>query len=594
LIDPHLRGRIALDRRFAGAAVLMGLLATAAVIAQAVLMAGILADAIEHRSPVGHMTLALIGVGLAFGARAATGWAGQLAAARTSRTAVVLLRQKLLRHATDLGPVWLSGERAGELAVTATRGVDALEAYYGSYLPRAVLAVVAPVGILIWLGWADWPSLLILLVLLALIPLALVHFGRRARRETDRQWRRMSSLSARFLELLQGLPTLRALRREAYGRREVQEATESLRVATLRTLRVSFLSALSLEMLAGLGTGLVAMLLGLRLLQGAIPLATAIAVLLVAPEVFIPLRRASTEYHASTEGQAAARRIVDVLDTPSPTATSVHAGPQAPAPEGAPQAVPDASVAPLHIADLAVRYPGRSAPVLSGIDLEVAPGDHVVVTGPSGSGKSTLLAAILRFVEPDEGAITLGDIALGAIDVAAWRRQLAWVPQRPHLFEGTWATNLRMGGHDISDAALWEVAEACGLRSLLEQLPAGLDTVIGERGLTLSAGERQRIAIGRALLRDAPIMLLDEPASHLDEDTERELAGAIAPFLAGRTVLVAAHRPQLLETVDRVLDLPAADGGSLVLTPGSLVVEHGGAGRSAGRGTQGRSPGGTS
>ena len=203
-----------------------------------------------------------------------------------------VLRRQMLRHALDLGPGWLAGERAGELSLAATRGTAALDAYFGRYLPQAVLAGLAPVGILAWVAWEDWVSMLVLLGLVALVPVAMVFFGRESAARTRQQWRRLSSLSARFLDLVRGLPTLRAFGREHHGRRQVAEATEGLRETTMGTLRVAFLSALALEFLAGIGVGLVAMVLGLRLRGGHVSLYPALAVLLVSPEVFLPLRRA--------------------------------------------------------------------------------------------------------------------------------------------------------------------------------------------------------------------------------------------------------------------------------------------------------------
>lgn len=558
LIDRRLAARATPTRRYLVVAVAVGMLATVCVVAQAVLLASVVSTAVLHAATLASVAPKLWGLAAAFVARGLCAWAGEAAAQRTGATVTSQLRRQLLRHAVGLGPAWLAGERAGELALVATRGTAALDTYFGRYLPQAVLAALAPAGILAWVGWEDWASLLILLGVLALVPVAMVAFGRRSADRTRRQWRRLSSLSARFLELVRGLPTLRAFGREAQGRREVAEATEGLRQATLSTLRVAFLSALALEFLAGIGTGLVAMVLGLRLLAGDVSLYTALAVLLVSPEVFLPLRRAAAEFHASAEGQAAADRILEVLEI------DLDSG--APQPERGPEpleqggalhdheAAPLAPAAPLvELLAVTVRFPGRSAPALEQVDIRVAPGEHVAVVGPSGSGKSTLLALVLGFVAPTEGEVRVAGHPVGS-EAAAWRRQLAWVPQRPNLVHGTLAHNLRIGDPAATEQRLWHALELVGLDRWASELPRGLDTPVGE-GDPVSAGERQRLAIARAWLRDAPVVLLDEPVAHLDAFTESELRRSLDPWLDDRTVVVAAHRPELVGRVDRLLRL---------------------------------------
>ncbi len=327
-------------RRLVALAVLSGLGQSATVVVQAVLLATIIERALQHGTTTSTLVPELVGLGIAIAARGALAWIGEWATNRTATAVAGSARRRLLAHLVGLGPSWLAGERAGELALSATRGVDAVGIYVGRFLPQLVLAALAPLGILAWVGATDWISLLILLVLVALVPPAMVFFGRRATQATTRQWRRLASLSAHLLELVQGLPTLRAFGRVDYGRREVAEATEGLRRSTLRTLQVAFLSALALELLAGLGTGLVAMVLGLRLLDGHTSLYVALAVLLVSPEVFLPLRRASAEFHAAAEGRDAGERIAAALEVPVVAASqrarhrTAGRGPPAPARRG--------------------------------------------------------------------------------------------------------------------------------------------------------------------------------------------------------------------------------------------------------------------
>ncbi|HEX3947414.1 MAG TPA: ABC transporter transmembrane domain-containing protein, partial [Acidimicrobiales bacterium] len=304
LIDRRLAARARVTRQYLVVAVAVGLLGTVCVVAQAILLATAVERVVLHGATLAAITPQLVGLAVAFVVRALALWIGEAAAHRCGASVTSTLRRQLLRHALDLGPTWLAGERAGELSLAATRGTAALDTYFGRYLPQAILAGLAPVAILAWVGWSDWISLLVLLGLVALVPVAMIIFGRQSARETRRQWSRLSSLSARFLELIRGLPTLRAFDRAAQGRQEVTAATEGLRQTTMVTLRVAFLSALAMELIAGIGTGLVAMVLGLRLLGGSVSLYTALAVLLVSPEVFLPLRRAGAEFHASAEGQA--------------------------------------------------------------------------------------------------------------------------------------------------------------------------------------------------------------------------------------------------------------------------------------------------
>ena len=403
----------------------------------------------------------------------------------------------------------------------------------------------------------DLLSFAVVVALVVAVPVSMIFFGREATRRSERQWRRLGSLAGRLLQLVEGLPTLRAFGREAHGRREVAEASEGVRVATMRTLRLAFLSSLSMDLIAGLGVGLVAMVLGLRLLWGELGLQTAMAVLLVAPEVFVALRRAGAEFHASTEGQAAARRVLDVLGTPLPGSVAAPPSPGRPAPVAAPIPVPT-----LVVSDLAVDHPGRGRPTLGGVSFEVAPGSRVALTGPSAAGKSTVLATLLCFVEPSGGTMTLNGLGPHDLGVASWRSRFAYVPQRPHLFHVTLADNLRLGAPGAPDDELGRVLEAVGLHELVAALPDGLRTVLGHDGLTLSAGERQRIALARALLSPAPVLLLDEPTASLDPPTVARLAPAVEPWLAGRSIVVAAHETVLLPHFDITVELrplPAAE-----------------------------------
>ncbi len=544
-----------MTRRYLVAAVAVGVASTLCLVVQAVLLGVVVERAFLGHRQLGRLVPLLVGLAGTFLARAALSWLGELAAHRTSASVTSALRRQLLTRAVALGPSWLAGERTGELTSVATQGVEALEVYFARYLPTAVVAAIAPPILLAWVLWADWRSFIVLAVTVSVIPLFMVLLGLEAKRHAERQWERLSGLAAAFYDLLQGLPTLRAFGRAQSGRRTLEKAADDFRVTTMSTLRVAFLSSLALEVLAAVGTALVALFLGLRLLDGSLHLAVALAVLVLAPEVYLPLRRAATEFHASTAGQAAADRILGILDEPVPDSAVQGAA------NGRSANAAALARSTMRMSDVVVCYPAREVPVLDRLNLEVASGEHVAVTGESGSGKSTLLAVVLGFVAPFAGKLTVGGIELGDLALSDWREQIAWVPQRPYLVRGTIGDNLRLGDARASDETLACAIEQSGLRGVLERLPLGLETPVGEAGMTLSAGERQRIAIARAVLRDAPIVLLDEPTAHLDAGRELSLAETLGPWLENRTVLVAAHRLGLVGRVDRTFGLV---GGRLI------------------------------
>jgi thiol reductant ABC exporter CydD subunit len=550
LVPPELAARLPTIRPASVTALVIGALTAVSVVVQAVALATAIDRSLLHHDPLSSLRAQLITVAAAVVVRATLALIGERVAERTAESVVSTLRGQLLVQILSLGPRWLVGERPGELSLTATRGLRSLGTYFARYLPQAAMAAVVPVVLLAWIATQDWLSFVVVVALVVAVPITMIYFGREANRRTARQWRRLGSLAGRFLQLIEGLPTLRAFGRDGYGRREVAESTEGVRVATMRTLRVAFLSALSMDLIAGFGVGLVAMALGLRLLWGELDLRTAMAVLLVAPEVFVPLRRAGAEFHASTEGQSAAERVLEILALP----IGAHPGAAEDQPATTVALAPPAS-ADLRIESLRISYENRSGPALDGVTLHAPPGARLAIVGPSGVGKSSVLAALLGFALPDAGTMSVNGRRSSDFTIAEWRTHFSWLPQRPYLFTATLAENLRLGASEASEELLHRAMVTVGLEQLATHLPQGLDTPLGHDGLTLSAGERQRVALARALLCPAPILLLDEPTAFLDPPTAQRMAQAVEPWLAGRTVIVAAHQPVLLPHFDAVVDL---------------------------------------
>ncbi|QKG23688.1 thiol reductant ABC exporter subunit CydD [Actinomadura verrucosospora] len=543
-LDPRLLRYARTTRVFLLSSVVLGTATAALIIAQATLLATMLTRAFLHGAALTELrTPLLLLLGVVLG-RALVAWLQEVAAHRSSAAVKSQLRGRLLAHAMALGPRWLSGERSGELAALATRGIDALDGYFSRYLPQLVLAVIVPaaVGLRILLG--DWPSAVTIAATLPLIPVFAILVGLTTRRKMDRQWRTLSVLAAHFLDVVAGLPTLKIFGRARAQADRIREVTDRHRRATMATLRVAFLSALVLELLSTLSVALVAVSIGLRLVDGGLGLETALLVLVLAPEAYLPLRQVGAQYHASVEGLTAASRIFEVLETPLPEA-------------GTRTDVPDLSRATLRLEGVTVAY--SRGPALDDFSLTVHPGETVALVGPSGAGKSTVLSVLLGFVRPDAGRVLADWDDLGSFAPDAWRDRIAWVPQRPYLFAGTVADNIRLGRPDAPDAAVREAAEAANALKFISALPSGFDTALGDRGAGLSAGQRQRIALARAFLRDAPLLLLDEPTSGLDAESEAAVIDAVARLKTGRTVVLVAHRPALATLADRVVTVePAA------------------------------------
>ncbi|MGW4501261.1 thiol reductant ABC exporter subunit CydD [Micromonospora sp. NPDC004336] len=543
--DPRLLRRVPAARRDLAVLALLGVLAAGLVVAQATALAALLATAFDGRLD----RPALAGFVAAVAARSVLVWAQGTVSARVAATVKAALRAELLGAVGRQGPGWVAGQRAGQLATLAGRGLDALDAYFTGYLPQLVLSVTVPAAVLLRVFVADWGSALIIAATLPLIPIFGALLGWQAQAATERQWRRLSLLGGHFLDMVAGLPTLRAFGRAGAQTDVVRRMADGHRVATMKTLRIAFLSALVLELVATLSVALVAVPVGVRLLGGGLTLQTALLVLLLTPEAYLPLRAAGSRFHASMEGLTALDEAL----------TLSAAAPAAPAGAGT---APDGRGV-IRFESVTVEYERTTA--LRDVTLTIRPGERVAVIGPSGAGKSTLLGLLLGFVAPTAGRVTVGGADLAGTDLDAWRRQVAWVPQRAHLFAASLADNIRLGAPDTPDAALGSAVHDAALADVVAGLPEGLATVLGERGHGLSSGQRQRVALARAFLRDAPLVLLDEPTARLDTASEAVVLDATRRLVAGRTAVLVAHRPALLADADRILRIE--DGRVTELTP---------------------------
>ncbi|MER6802884.1 MULTISPECIES: thiol reductant ABC exporter subunit CydD [Streptomyces] len=575
-IDPRLLRYARATRLFLVAVVGLGAVGAGLVVAQAMLIAEIVVGAFQHGMSVGALGTPLLLLTAVAVGRALVGWLTELAAHRASAAVKSELRGRLLERATALGPGWLSGQRTGSLVTLATRGVDALDGYFSRYLPQLGLAVVVPVAVLARIVTEDWVSAAIIVGTLPLIPVFMVLIGWATQSRMDRQWLLLSRLSGHFLDVVAGLPTLKVFGRAKAQAESIRRITAEYRRATMRTLRIAFISSFALELLSTLSVALVAVTIGMRLVHGDMDLSTGLVILILAPEAYLPLRQVGAQYHAAAEGLAAAEEIFSVLETPVPapeTGTGTTGG------------LPS-EVGGLSFEGVTVRYPGRSTDAVSDVSFTVAPGETVALVGPSGAGKSTLLNVLLGFVRPAEGRVRIGETDLAGADPAEWHRRVAWVPQRPHLYAGTIAENVRLARPDADDDAVRRALRDAGALEFVDALPEGAGTVLGEDGAGLSAGQRQRLALARAFLADRPVLLLDEPTAALDGATEAEVVAAVRRLAAGRTVLLVVHRPALLAVADRVVRLaepaPVGHGESVrreagpATAPAAETVPEGG------------------
>jgi ATP-binding cassette, subfamily C, bacterial CydD len=547
-LDPRLLHRTRSARPLLATDAVLGVATALAVLLQASLLARIVAGAFSG--------VPLSALGLEFGLlvstfvlRGAFTWGMEIAGRRAAWSVLSELRLALVERRLRAQPTAADAAESAEIAAVAVQGIEGLESYFARYLPQAILASVVPLLVIGWVAFVDVEAALIMLLTLPLVPVFMTLIGRHTEQRTRRRWQELRRLSTQFLDLVRGLPTLRAFNRAQDQAAAVADVSERYRAATIETLRVSFLSGSVLELAATLGVALVAVTTGVRLVNGGLGLQAGLTVIVLAPELYLPFRRLGAEYHASADGRAVAERMFALLDTPGA------------APPGGARLPPSPRRTAVRLEQVTFAYPARPALVLDRFDLDLAPGETVALVGESGAGKSTVASLLLGLLEPTGGRISVGGADLRSCSMDAWRRLVAWTPQQPTLLRGTVADNIRLADPEASERMLRDAAARAGADDFIRALPLGYATTVGDGERSLSPGERRRIGLARAFLRDSPLVILDEPTADLDPESVAIVADAVRRLQRGRTMLLIAHRPELVQSADRIVRL--VDGAAI-------------------------------
>ncbi|MGO3085212.1 thiol reductant ABC exporter subunit CydD [Ancrocorticia populi] len=537
-------------RSYIGLLAVTGLVSACLVIAQCLLISGSISPVIDGSKTFADVA-GLVGIlALVFALRLLVTYLQEAYGHRAALRVIADLRTQVIRRAGDQGSRWLSQGRTASTVTLATEALDDLEPYFVKFLPQMILtATVTPLtlGVILWL---DWISAIAILICLPLIPIFMILVGRMTQSNSQARLSSMERLSQQLLDLLAGLATLKALGREQSPRRRVKDLGEDYADKTMRTLYVAFLSGAVLEFLATLSTALVAVEVGLRLVYGNIGLFAGLAIIMLTPEVFKPLREVGSQFHASADGVAACQSAFEILDEPPLLAGDSSTSPKL---------APDLRRSAIDITELSVEAPGRATIAPDSLSARIEPGTITALKGPSGSGKSTTASVILKLVQPSGGSVTIGGIDLAEINKESLWEQVTWVPQQPVIVPGTILENLELSQEHSEDSpALLNASKLTGFDDVVASLPDGWNTLIGQGGVGLSVGQRQRLALTRALVTPRPFVILDEPSAHLDAMSETFVSAAVRALAAeGTTVLVIAHRNAILELADNVVEVQA-------------------------------------
>jgi thiol reductant ABC exporter CydD subunit len=539
--DRRLLERAQEARTALAADTILGVVAALLVLAQAVLLARVAARSFEGAS-LHEVLLPLALLAAVVFARAVAAWGFEVVGRRAAGRILSRLRLSLVERRLRDQPSALDGAESSELATLAVTGIDALETTFARYLPQVVLAVVTPLAVLALVASIDLTSAGIMLLTLPLVPVFMWLIGRYTEHRARERWQALTILAHHFADVVRGLPTLRAFNRAHAQAEQIDVVGDRYRVATMGTLRVAFLSGTVLELAATIGVALVAVVVGVRLADGGLGFQAGLTVLVLAPELYLPIRNVAAQFHASADGAAVAGRLLDLTEAPPASDVARCRSP-----------VPDLRTATIRLERVSFRYPSRLHPALEDVDLELAAGETVALVGPSGAGKSTIASLLLRLAEPTAGRVLVDGIDVAAFEPQAWRRQLAWLPQRPSVLRGTVAENIRLADPTASLERVRAAAELAGADGFVDTLPQGYETVVGDGGRPLSAGQARRLALARVFLRNAPLAILDEPTAHLDSESADHVAAAIDGYRGRCRMLVISHRSELAAHCDRIV-----------------------------------------
>ena len=487
--------------------------------------------------------------------RAGVQWVSETSAHEAAFRIKINLRKRLMSHIVSLGPVKARGERAGELITTVVDGIESLEDYFSKYLPQLLLSAVIPLLIIAFVFPQDWKSGLILLLTGPLIPVFMILIGKLAEKKSLQQFQSLSWMSAHFLDILRGLTTLKVFGRAKDQTRVIGRVSDSFRKTTLSVLRIAFLSALVLEFLATMSTALVAVTIGLRLVYGTLSFSTGLFLLLLAPEFYTPLRTLGLNFHAGLSGMNAATRIFEILDTP------LMSGDKTMKENENWRRLDLSSSFKISCQHVGLTYQAGEIPALKDINLSFAFGERVALVGPSGAGKTSLAEILLGFVEPSNGDVFVNGEPLKTISLEYWREMIAYIPQKPYLFAGSIADNIHFGRPSATIEEVKNAAREGLAHEFISALPDGYNTLLGEAGTRLSGGQAQRVAIARTILKDAPLLILDEVTSSLDPASEYAVQEALRRLMQGKTAFIIAHRLSTVRQMDRIVVL---DKGQIV------------------------------
>lgn len=551
-LDPRLLRHARSAKAYMAFLVAAGMATTILAVVQCCATAAALARLVSGGGSPAGLGLPLGLVAGAFAGRALVGYAQEAAGHRAALRTIAQLRGRVLDSAAGRGQRWLADGKTSSTVTLATEGLDALEPYFVRFLPQLILTCLATPATLAAVVWLDWISAVAILVCLPLIPIFMILVGKMTQAYSKERLRAMQRLGSQLLDLLAGLSTLKGLGRESAPRKRVRDLGDSYARTTMKTLYVAFLSGAVLEFLATVSTALVAVEVGLRMVGGGLDLFSGLAIIMLTPECFKPLREVGAQFHASADGVAAAESVFDVLESESEAEASRQSEASGKAASDLP--CPDLAVSPVVFDRLSVASPGRATVAPFDLTARIEPGKVTVLRGRSGAGKSTAAAVVLGLVSPTSGSARIGRTPIECISKESLWGQISWVPQRPAILPGTVLENMGcpLGGE------LERAASVTGFDEVVACLSDGWNTRIGHGGAGLSVGQRQRLALARALVKPRPFVLLDEPSAHLDAASEELVARAVRELRAtGHTVLAVAHRSALIEEADAVIDVAA-------------------------------------